>query len=57
VFDDTQGQTYSVAITSTTTIQRTAPAKASDLAVGMAVTAAGTATSGGISARAITIQG
>jgi hypothetical protein len=56
VFDDTQGQTYSVAITSTTLIQRTAQAKASDLVVGMAVTAMGTATSNGISARTVTIM-
>lgn len=57
VFDDTQGQTYSVAISTTTAIQRTTQAKASDLAIGMAISATGTATSNGIAARTITIQG
>ena len=57
VFDDAQGQTYSVAITATTAIQRTDQAKASDLAAGMAVMATGTASSNGIAARTITIQG
>jgi hypothetical protein len=57
VFDDSQGQTYSVAITATTAIQRTDQAKVSDLAAGMAVMATGTASSKGIAARTITIQG
>jgi hypothetical protein len=57
VFDDTQGQTYSVAITATTAIQRTDQAKVSDLAAGMAVMATGTTSSPGIAARTITIQG
>lgn len=57
VFDDAQGQTYSVAITATTAIQRTDQAKASDLATGMTVMATGTASSNGIAARTVTIQG
>jgi hypothetical protein len=57
VFDDTQGQTYSVTITATTAIQRTEQAKASDLATGMAVMVTGTASSSGIAARTMTIQG
>jgi hypothetical protein len=57
VFDDSQGQTYSVAITATTAIQRTDQAKVSDLAAGMAVMATGTASSKGLAARTITIQG
>jgi hypothetical protein len=57
VFDDSQGQTYSVAITATTAIQRTDQVKVSDLAAGMAVMATGTASSQGIAARTITIQG
>jgi hypothetical protein len=46
-----------VAITSTTVIQQTTQAKASDLIVGSMVTALGTSASGGIAARSITIQG
>jgi Holliday junction resolvasome RuvABC DNA-binding subunit len=57
IFDDAQGQAYSVAITSTTVIQQTTQAKASDLIVGSMVTALGTSASGGIAARSITIQG
>lgn len=56
VFDDAQGQAYSVAITSATIIQQTAQAKASDLKVGLMVTALGTPSSSGIAARSITIQ-
>ena len=57
IFDDAQGQAYSVAITSATVIQQTTQAKASDLTVGSMVTVIGTSTSGGIAARSITIQG
>lgn len=57
VFHDAQGQAYSVAITSVTVIQRTTQAKASDLKVGLTVTALGTATSSGIMARSVVIQG
>ncbi len=57
IFDDAQGQAYSVAITSATVIEQTTQAKASDLTVGSMVTALGTSTSGGIAARSITIQG
>ncbi len=54
--DDAQGQTYSVAITSSTMIEQTAQAKTADLAVGMTVTATGSVTTNGISARTIAIQ-
>lgn len=57
LFHDSQGQAYSVAITSATVIQRTAQASTSDLKVGQTVTALGTATSSGIAARSIVIQG
>jgi hypothetical protein len=56
VFDDAQGQTYSVAITSATVIQQTAAAQASSLTVGTTVMASGTPTATGITARTITIQ-
>ena len=56
-FHDAQGQEYSVAITSTTVIQQTAAAKASDLKVGMNVAVVGSASSNGIAARTIGIQG
>ena len=56
-FHDAQGQEYSVAITSTTVIQQTAQAKASDLKVGMNVAVMGSANSNGIAARTIAIQG
>ncbi len=56
-FHDAQGQEYSVAITSTTVIQQTAQAKASDLKVGMNVAVVGSASSNGIAARTIAIQG
>jgi hypothetical protein len=56
VFDDVQGQTYSVAITSATVIQQTAQAQTSDLKVGLTVTAIGSVTSTGMTARTITIQ-
>ena len=56
-FHDAQGQEYSVAITSTTVIQQTAAAKASDLKVGMNVAVMGSASSHGIAARTIAIQG
>ncbi len=56
VFDDAQGQTYSVAITSSTVIQKISAAKASDVQPGMHVTVAGTTSSTGITARSVTIQ-
>jgi len=56
-FHDAQGQEYSVAITPATVIQQTALAKASDLKVGMNVVAVGSASSAGIAARTIAIQG
>lgn len=55
-FDDAQGQTYSVAITSSTTIEKTAAGQASDLKVGENVTASGQKTSGQVAARNVTIQ-
>ena len=56
VLDDTQGQTFTVAITSATVILTSASGTASDLSVGLTVSASGTATSDGISARTITVQ-
>jgi hypothetical protein len=56
-FHDAQGQEYSVAITSATVIQQTALAKISDLKVGMNVVVVGSASSSGIAARTIAIQG
>jgi len=56
-FHDAQGQEYSVAITSATVIQQTAQAKASDLKVSMNVVVVGSASSNGIAARTIAIQG
>ena len=56
-FHDAQGQEYSVAIASATVIQQTALAKASDLKVGMNVVVVGSASSSGIAARTIAIQG
>ena len=56
-FHDAQGQEYSVAITSATVIQQTAQAKTSDLKVGMNVVVLGSASSSGIAARTIAIQG
>jgi len=56
VFDDTQGQTYSVAITSSTAIDKISTAKLSDLQVGMKVLVAGTASGSGITARSVTIE-
>ncbi len=56
-FHDVQGQEYSVAITSTTVIQQTAQAKASDLKVDINVAVMGSASSNGIAARTIAIQG
>jgi hypothetical protein len=55
-FDDTQGQTYSVAITATTVIVRTASAQASDLRTGMTVNIIGSSASGQLTARTIVIQ-
>jgi hypothetical protein len=56
VFDDAQGQTYSVAITSATLIQQTATALASSLIVGTSVMVSGTPTASGITARTVAIQ-
>ncbi|HEY7343565.1 MAG TPA: hypothetical protein VH591_22040 [Ktedonobacterales bacterium] len=56
-FHDAQGQEYSIAITSATVIQQTAQAKASDLKVGMNVVVVGSASSNGIAARTVAIQG
>jgi hypothetical protein len=56
VLDDAQGQTFSVAITSATVILTSASGTARDLSVGLTVSASGTATSDGISARTITVQ-
>ena len=56
-FDDAQGQTYSVALTSTTTITKTAPGQASDLKVGVSVIILAQKVSGQITARTVTIQG
>ncbi len=56
VLDDAQGQTFTVAITSATVILTSASGTASDLSAGLMVTASGTATSDGISARTITVQ-
>ncbi|HEU4784339.1 MAG TPA: hypothetical protein VFS83_13440 [Ktedonobacterales bacterium] len=56
-FHDAQGQEYSVAITPATVIQQTALAKTSDLTVGMNVAVVGSASSAGIAARTIAIQG
>jgi hypothetical protein len=56
-FHDAQGQEYSVAITPATVIQQTAQVKASDLKVGMNVVVVGSASSKGIAARSIAIQG
>jgi hypothetical protein len=56
VFDDTQGQTYSVAITSSTAIDKISTATAADLKVGMKVLVAGTASGSRIAARSVTIE-
>lgn len=56
IFDDAQGQTYSVAITSATTIQQTAQAQLSNLVVGKSVAVTAIAATGGLTARAIVIQ-
>lgn len=55
-FDDAQGQTYSVAITSSTTISKVESGQASDLRTGMKVTVVGDTTSAGVTARTITAQ-
>jgi|SRR5690242_8980507 len=56
VFDDAQGQTYSVAILPSTVIDEMVVARASDLKVGQTVIATGTTASAGLSARTILIQ-
>ncbi len=55
-FDDAQGQTYSVAITSFTTIVKAPAGQASDLMVGESVTVSGQKTSGQLTARNMAIQ-
>jgi hypothetical protein len=55
-FDDTQGQTYSLAITSTTTITKTAAGQASDLKVGENALIVASKTNGQLTARTVTIQ-
>jgi Domain of unknown function (DUF5666) len=56
VLDDSQGQTFTVAITPSTVIETSAAGAQSDLSAGATVTATGTAASDGIDARAITVQ-
>lgn len=56
VFDDAQGQTYSVAILPSTVIEEMVAAHASDLKVGQTVIATGTTAAAGLSARTILIQ-
>jgi hypothetical protein len=55
-FDDAQGQTYSVAITTATTIEKTSAGHASDLKIGEQVTITGQKTSGQLTARNVAIQ-
>ena len=56
VLDDTQGQTFSMAITPSTQILTSQAGKASDLAVGDKATVAGTASGSSYTARTITVQ-
>lgn len=56
-FDDAQGQTYAVALTSATIITRTAAGQARDLTVGANVMILAQKASGQIVARTVTIQG
>lgn len=55
-FDDTTGQTYSVAITATTVISKTAPGQLSDLRQGASVMVIGATSGGNLVARSITVQ-
>ena len=55
-FDDAQGQTYSVAITATTTITKTATGQASDLTAGAKVMILAQKVNGQTVARTVTIQ-
>lgn len=55
-FDDTQGQTFSVAITRATMLEMITSARPTDIQVGQAVIATGTRSSVGIAARTILIQ-
>ncbi|HEX9038983.1 MAG TPA: hypothetical protein VF808_18520 [Ktedonobacterales bacterium] len=55
-FDDAQGQTYSVALTSATVITKTAAGQAGDLKVGANVTILAGKTNGQLEARTVTIQ-
>ncbi|WIG60694.1 MAG: hypothetical protein OJF49_003442 [Ktedonobacterales bacterium] len=57
VFDDTQGQTFSCAITPTTIIQTSEQGQITDLIAGAKVMVIGTASGADIVARTITIQG
>jgi hypothetical protein len=56
VLDDPQGQTFTVAVTPGTVIVTSAAGTLGDLTVGATVTAAGSAASGGINARTVTVQ-
>jgi hypothetical protein len=56
VLSDSQGQSYTVAMTSSTVIISITSAQSGDLRVGDTVTAAGTTTSDGINARTVMIQ-
>ncbi len=56
IIDDSQGQTFTLAITSATVIETTAAGTAADLTVGATVMASGSATSDGITARTITVR-
>lgn len=55
-FDDAQGQTFSVAITSDTTISKVESAQIGNLRTGMKVTLVGDTTSAGVSAGTISVQ-
>jgi hypothetical protein len=55
-FDDAQGQTYSVALTSATVITKTAAGQASDVKVGANVTILAQKANGQLEARTVTIQ-
>jgi hypothetical protein len=55
-FDDATGQTYSVAITSSTTITKTADGKVTDLKVGQNVLVAASKTNGQEIARTVTVN-
>lgn len=56
VLDDTQGQTFTLAITPATVIETSSAGKASDLTAGAKVFITGASAAGGVTARAITIE-